>query len=170
MQEKVKARERKPYERRTKTAEQALSALMRYAARAERSSGDAMRLMRTWGVPEADRQGVLDKLTEHRFIDDERFAAAYVRDKVRLSGWGVYKIRAGLAAKGIAPAIIDRAVGQVDGGETSDKLDQLLRRKAAGLKDELPYDRRTKLIRYALSRGYGYDEVLDAVDRVVPER
>ena len=82
--------EKKAYERKTKNAEQALASLMRYAARAERSSGDAMRLMHTWGVPEADRRRSLDRLMAERFIDDERFAEAFVRDKRRLSGWGVY--------------------------------------------------------------------------------
>ena len=47
---------------------------MRYAARAERSSGDALRLMRRWGIGEVDRRQILEKLQRQHFIDDERFA------------------------------------------------------------------------------------------------
>ncbi|MBO5984337.1 MAG: RecX family transcriptional regulator, partial [Rikenellaceae bacterium] len=54
--------------KRTKSAEQALSSLMRLCARAERSSGDARRLMATWGVAEQDREKVLQRLKAERFI------------------------------------------------------------------------------------------------------
>ena len=77
-------------ERRAKTPEQALSTLMRLCARAEKSTGDARRLMRNWGVADADAEKVLDRLLSDRFIDDTRYAEAFVREKLRLSGWGEY--------------------------------------------------------------------------------
>ena len=55
-----------PRERKTKSAAEALQSLMRLCARGERSTGDAMRLMRTWGVPEGERQSVVDKLVAQR--------------------------------------------------------------------------------------------------------
>ena len=73
-----------PRERKTKSATEALQSLMRLCARGERSTGDAMRLMRTWGVPEGERQGVVDKLVAQRFIDNSRYAELYVREKSRL--------------------------------------------------------------------------------------
>ncbi|MBQ5893719.1 MAG: RecX family transcriptional regulator, partial [Rikenellaceae bacterium] len=66
--------------RRTRTADEAYAALARLCARAEKSSGDARRLMRTWGVPESEREGVLQRLLRERFIDDSRYASAFVRD------------------------------------------------------------------------------------------
>ena len=73
-----------PREKRTKSPEQALAALMRLCARAERSSGDALRLMRTWGVAQEAQQKVLRELLDQRFIDDARYAEAFVREKMRL--------------------------------------------------------------------------------------
>ena len=61
---------------RTKTPEQALAALMRLCARAEKSEGDARRLMRGWGVAEKDAEQVLGRLVRDRFIDDSRYAEA----------------------------------------------------------------------------------------------
>ena len=81
MRKRVETVEGEYPERKSKSAEQALSALMRYAAKAERSSGDAMRLMRRWNVPEQERAGVLERLVAMHFIDDERYARAYVREK-----------------------------------------------------------------------------------------
>ena len=86
---KEKEEEAGPHGKRAKSAEEALAGLMRYAARAERSSGDALRLMRRWNVPEADRERILHRLCESGFIDDRRFAAAYVREKSSLAGYGL---------------------------------------------------------------------------------
>ena len=61
---KEKEEEAGPHGKRAKSAEEALAGLMRYAARAERSSGDALRLMRRWNVPEADRERILHRLCE----------------------------------------------------------------------------------------------------------
>jgi SOS response regulatory protein OraA/RecX len=91
--------------KRDKTPEQAYAALIRLCARSEKSSGDALRLMQRWGVKPSARQGVLQKLLADRFIDDNRYAEAFVRDKIRLSGWGARKIRTSLRLKGIAAAI-----------------------------------------------------------------
>ncbi len=68
----------------TKSAEQALSSLMRLCARAEKSSGDVMRLMARWGVDSSQRDNILQRLLAEKFIDDRRFAAAYVREKINL--------------------------------------------------------------------------------------
>ena len=76
------------YTKRTKTPEQSLQSLMRMCARSERSSGDALRLMKRWGVADEDARKVLQRLQNERFIDDSRFAEAFVRDKINLSGWG----------------------------------------------------------------------------------
>ena len=60
---------------RTKTPEQALAALMRLCARAERSEEDARRLMTRWGVAPADRERVLERL--RREVRTTRAATPY---------------------------------------------------------------------------------------------
>lgn len=156
-----------PRERRAKTPEQALTALMRLCARAEKSEGDARRLMRGWGIPDAEAEKVLARLVHDRFIDDTRYAEAFVREKLRLSGWGEYKLRAALQRKGIACGIIDEALRQIDRTGMSDRLAEQLARKARNLRTESPYELKTKLIRYGLSLGYDYETVLDTVSRSV---
>ena len=100
--------------KKVKTPEQALAALMRLCARAEKSQEDARRLMRGWGLAERDAEGVLAKLVRDRFIDDARYAGAFVREKLRLSGWGEYKIRTALQRKRIDRALIDAALAEAD--------------------------------------------------------
>lgn len=168
MCEKIRDKRNVVPQRKTKNAEQALAALMRYAAKAERSSGDAMRLMRRWEVPENERGKVLARLVEMRFIDDNRYAVAYVREKSRLSGWGVHKIRAGLRAKGIDARIIEEALTQLPDKEAgNERLRELLQRKLKGIKGGTPYEVKGKLLRFGLSRGYDYGDVTDVIDTVM---
>ena len=155
--------------RRDKTPDEALAALMRLCARAEKSESDARRLMRGWGVAESDARQVLAKLVRDRFIDDGRYAEAFVREKLRLSGWGAYKIRTALQRKGIPKELIDAALAQADSTDMGERLTQMLARKARTAKAATPYDLKTKLIRYGLSLGYEYETVIEAVSAMVRE-
>lgn len=162
--------ERKPRERKPKTAEQALRSLMRLCARSEKSSGDALRLMHLWQVPQAERAGVLDRLLRERFIDDGRYAEAYVREKSRLSGWGARKIAVQLRQKGVSQGVIAEALKQLDDDVELPRLVEKLRRKMRLTKYSSAYELRGKLLRYALSLGFDYDMAQRAVEESLAEQ
>lgn len=156
-------------ERKPKSADEALQGLMRLCSRAEKSSGDALRLMRTWGVAESERGGVLSKLIEMRFIDDERYAEAYCREKVSVSGWGVRKIAQQLRLKGVADDIIARVTAEIDVESIIQNIESKLRRKLPSVKAKSEYELRGKLLRYGLGLGYDYDVVTQVIDKVCAE-
>ena len=162
-------KERRPAGSRAKTPEQALRALMNLCAKTEKSSGDALRLMARWGVEPAERERILKCLIEQRFVDDERYATAFVREKIRLSGWGVHKIRAALSAKRIARGVIDAALADLDGSAMQERLREALSRRMRGIKADTPYQLKGKLMRYGLSLGYDYETVLSVVDELINE-
>lgn len=155
---------------RTKSPEQALSSLMRTCARAERCSSDALRSMRRWGLSDADARGVLERLIRERFIDDGRYAAAYVREKMRFSGWGERKIRAALRAKSIAPKIIDEAMSQMVPEDNASRLRDMLQKKAAKTTSRDLYDLKGKLVRFAIGRGFDLEDVLEVVEEIIRAR
>ena len=155
--------------KKVKTPEQALAALMRLCARAEKSQEDARRLMRGWGLAERDAEGVLAKLVRDCFIDDARYAGAFVREKLRLSGWGGYKIRTALQRKRIDRALIDAALAEADRSGMDERLRRQLERKARTAKYSTQYELKTKLIRYGLSLGYDYETVLDSAAALVTD-
>lgn len=156
-----------PKIRQAKTADEAFASLMRLCARAERSSGDALRLMRNWGVAQNEQQGVLQRLIKERFIDDRRYAEAFVREKMRLSAWGKYKITAALKRKGIADEIITEAMAELNPSDNKKRLQDRLQAKIKHIKYDTEYQLKTKLIRYALSLGFEMDEVMDSVNDVM---
>ncbi len=135
----------------------------------ERSAQPIMkRLMRSWGIAQADREKILARLCDMKFIDDRRFAEAYVRDKVRFGGWGMHKIRSGLSAKGIPSDIAAAAIASMEEEAGGGRLLEILKRKEPSVKGGSAYERRAKLIRYGLSRGFGYEEVVAAAEKTIP--
>lgn len=156
-------------ERKTKSAEQALQSLMHLCARGERSTGDAMRLMRTWGVPEGERSEVVERLVAQRYIDNRRYAEAYTREKSNLAGWGPKKIALQLRLKGIESHIINETLRELDDDTRRTHLDERLHRKLRTTKANTNFELRGKLLRYALSLGYDYDMAHSAVDAIVSE-
>ena len=95
-----------------------------------------------------------------------------MREKTRLAGWGIHKIRAGLRMKGIAPALIER-VTQVLSDQRPDnkqRLAELLARKRRSLKEADVYKVKDKLIRFGMSRGFDYEDVADVVQQVLQDQ
>ena len=157
-------------EPKSKTPEQALQSLMRMCARSERSSGDALRLMKRWGVADDAAHKVLSRLQSERFIDDSRYAEAFVRDKLNLSGWGAFKIKSALRAKGVAKDVIDEVVNpMLEQTDMAERLEEIMRRRMRTLKYSSAYEAKTKLIRFAAGRGYDLDEAIECASKIVEE-
>ena len=106
--------------------------------------------------PDADAQALISRLCEERFLDESRYAAAFVRDKSRLQGWGDVKIRFALQRKGLDEETIDEALSQIDTEAQTERLTKLMKSRAQSLKDAAEDEKRAKLIRFAVSRGFSY--------------
>lgn len=118
---------------------------------------------------DADEAGrIMDRLVEEKYIDDLRYASAFARDKSSIAGWGATKIRYMLAAKGIDRETIAAALQEVDEGKASDRLEKLLSAKVRSLKDDPQC--RMKLLRFALGRGYQYDEAAEVIGGLLNKR
>ena len=105
----------------------------------------------------------INKLKDEKYVDDLRYATAYARDKASISGWGATKIRYMLSAKGVEKDVISEALNEVDEAKASSRLEKLLENKYKSLKDDPQW--KIKLLRFALGRGYSYDEVNDQIHR-----
>ena len=97
-------------------------------------------------------------------MDDLRYSEAYAREKSSISGWGEVKIRYMLSAKGISKDIIVQALTQIDSQRAELRLEKLLENKYRTLKDDPQW--KFKLLRFALGRGYSYDEVSDCIAKL----
>ena len=149
-----------------KTVEQVLSVLRRQCARMERSEYDVRRSMIRWQMTSDEMENVLSQLIAERFVDNARYAEAFVRDKLRFSGWGRKKIVNALRIKQISPHIIASLDYLFDSEDEGGKLTTLLEKKARQVKAKNRYDLRDKLIRFGLYRGFDLDELLPIATKI----
>lgn len=110
-------------------------------------------------------QEVVDSLVKDKYVDDLRYASAYARDKASIQGWGDVKIKYMLSAKGISASVISEALQEIDRDKSLSRLHKLLENKLRSLRDDPQC--RLKLLRFALSRGYSYDEVTTVLDHLL---
>lgn len=135
----------------------ALARLEALCVKAERSTGEMRRKLRTWGIAGADADRIVASLVERRFVDDARFAAAYVRDKFRFQRWGRLKIRAGLVAAGVPAPLIADAIAGIDPDEYAAVAAEIARRRydaEIAVGGRSPFECRQRAVRAAAARGF----------------
>ncbi len=150
------------------TPQQALERLRDRCNRAEHCTGELRQKLYTMGIRGSAADDIIARLESERLVDDERFAAMFVRSKVVYARWGRRKIQMAMIAKRLPSHIIRHALDTIDEEQYAANLDHLLRQKAASLDDPDTYEGRTKIFRYGASRGYEPDRVADAVRRLSP--
>ena len=95
-------------------------------AASERCSSEILTKLHGWGIHGAEASAIIDSLAKGRFVDDERFAHAFVVDKYRFARWCRIKILSALSAKKIPTSMIDEAMAELDCTDYSYNLCQLL--------------------------------------------
>ena len=146
-------------------AQKVLDKLRRLCSRREYCTSDILKKASEALNGDQNRaEEVLQVLVSERYVDDLRYASAYARDKSSISGWGEVKIKYMLSAKGIARDVIAKALEEIDEGKAESRLEKLLENKWKSLKDD-PQGK-MKLIRFALGRGYGYEDISSLLGKV----
>ena len=146
------------------TEQEALQKLSALCARAEHSSGEMLEKMRRWQLSEDVRERVLDRLIDEKFVDDERFARLFVREKIRFDRWGRRKIEQALYQKGVVSDISHRVLDEVDDEAYVAELKKLIAAKRRSVQAESDYEMRAKLTKYALGRGFDYNVIRQCID------
>lgn len=131
-----------------------------YCSKSEHCPAEVREKLRQWGAEADVADRILAALEKARFVDAARFCRAFVRDKYRFNQWGRMKIVQALRMKRLSSEDIESGLAEIDEEEYTDVLKTLLAQKARSLKGGTEYERNTKLIRFAVSRGFEMDEVL----------
>ncbi len=135
----------------------ALSSLTRLSSRKEMCQWEAMEKLRNAGLSESDCLTALSYLIQNRYIDDTRYAEAFVNDKIRFQKWGKTKIRQMLYAKHLSSATIDQALSAIDTSHYEEMMNTELLKKQKSLGGCHDAPSRAKLFRFGMSRGFDAD-------------
>ena len=140
-----------------KTENDAYLTLAALCAQAEHCQHEMLEKMRRWELSDEAQARVMERLVRERYVDDERYARAFVKDKVRYNKWGRRKVEQALWQKHIDEDIRQRVLDEVDDEEYLSVLRPLLQQKRKTTKAQSDYELNQKLVRFALSRGFTFD-------------
>ena len=139
------------------TEQEAYLQLAAICAQAEHCEQEMRDKMKRWEIDETVQNRIIDRLTKERYIDNERYARAFVKDKIRYNKWGRRKVQQALWMKRIDQDIQQRVLDEIDEKEYLDVLRPLLKQKRKSIKADSDYEMNQKLVRFALSRGFTFD-------------
>ncbi len=146
---------------------QALNRVASYCSRAERSESAVRKKLLTWGLPDDAIKRIIDRLKKEKYLDDSRFARSFINDKLRFNKWGKTKIVFELKKLNISSSIYNPILDELAGDEFEKQLMHVLVIKVKSVKAKNDYDKKTKLIRFALGRGFSMDLSIKCVDKLL---
>jgi regulatory protein len=148
------------------TYNQALSKAMAICSKAEKCISEIETKLQTWEVTSDDSKKIIKTLIAEKFIDEERYARYYVRDKFRFNQWGKVKIGFMLKSKRLPSELIHDALDEIGDESYLEMLTETLRDKARKTKFVNEYDKKAKLYRFAQSRGFEYEVIGRAISGI----
>lgn len=137
-----------------KKEEEIFAKLARQCSRSEECSPDIKKKVLDFGGDSEMQDRIIKRLQEEKFLDDERYAKAYVRDKFRLNKWGRVKMRYYLRMKGLQENFIEAGFEEIDENEYVKLLIKTLKEKAKTVKKANKFEKMGQVIRYAQGRGF----------------
>ena len=146
------------------TEQEALLRLTTLCAQGEHCTWEMTEKMRRGGISEEAQARIMERLVKERYVDDERYARAFVKDKVHYNKWGRRKVEQALWQKHIDDDIRQRILDEIDDEDYLSVLRPLLQQKRKSTKAQSDYELNQKLIRFALSRGYTYDIIRQCIE------
>ena len=147
-----------------KTEEGAFLQLASLCANAEHCQYEMLEKMKRWELSDEAQARVMARLIEERYVDDRRYARAFVKDKIRYNKWGRRKVQQGLWMKRIDKDIQDEVLDEIDEKEYLNVLKPLLKQKRKSIKTNSDYELNQKLVRFAYGRGFTFDIIRQCLD------
>lgn len=123
-------------------------------SKCEQAESDIRKKLKDWGIASHDAEYIIERLTDEKYLDEQRFATAFTRDKFRFDKWGRTKITYSLKLKQISPQAIEQALDEIDEDDYLITLQHILSTKAKTLKGKEPLQMKASLLRFAASRGF----------------
>lgn len=149
------------------TYQEALHKACSFCSLAERCESEVREKLSVWGISIDESDEIIEKLKAENFLNEQRFVAAFVKDKFRFNKWGKIKIAYALQQKKIETSLVQTVLSEkIDEEEYEQVLMELLQSKMKGLKYKDKYDLQAKLYRFAQSRGFEGSVVSKVFSRV----
>ena len=106
---------------------------------------------------------VLIALIQDDFLNEERFAQAFVSGKFRIKRWGRVKIKSHLKQKHISDYCIKKGMQEIDETEYFETLHYWLERKEREVEEENEFKKKGKIAAFLIQKGFESNLVWEAL-------
>lgn len=144
--------------------EDALLRLTSLCSTAEHCSHEMIEKMQRWQLADDAQSRIIEYLVKEKYIDDERYARFFAKDKIRYNKWGRRKVEQAMWLKHIDGDIQRDVLDDIDDEEYLAVLRPLLKTKRKSVKASSDYEMNMKLIRFAMGRGFTMDIIRQCLD------
>ena len=155
--------EQKP---KTVSESQALSRMANLCARREYCVFDIETKLKRYDLDKETIENIIAHLIKEKYIDEVRYTRGFIKDKIRFNRWGKTKIEYALRQKRVPEEIVTEAFLEYTDEELNNSLQDLLQAKWKTIKGDSDYEKRNKLIRFGLSRGFDMNNVLKCIKTI----
>lgn len=142
--------------------------LTTYCAYQERSANDVKQKLIKLKAEKEDTPYYLERLNRENYLNEERFAKAFIAGHLKKK-WGKAKIKSALMQKRLDPNVVSNLLDDVEEEGYNDQLIALATRKLKSIRGENDYERKTKLTRFLMSRGYDSTRINAVTKELFPK-
>tara|TARA_X000000368_G_C23052344_1_gene722063 strand:+ start:2113 stop:2589 length:477 start_codon:yes stop_codon:yes gene_type:complete len=154
------------YNKRVYDVRIAIERIKNYCTLQDRCQWDVLEKMKEWGLQKATKNHILEILINEKYVDEERFSAAFCRGKFKLKKWGKRKIVNELKRKKISTICINIGLQEINENDYNQVLDKLFHQKKSEIKDKNHFTRKTKIANFLIQRGFESNLVWDKVRKL----
>lgn len=136
-----------------------------FCAYQERTQQEVRNKLYNLGLYSDEVEEIIAELITGGFINEERYAKAYAGGKFRMKHWGRQKIRKSLQSKGISPYCLEAGLREIDEEDYLQKIDFLIQKKLATIKENKPFEIKHKLAGYLMGKGFEPEIIWERVSQ-----
>ena len=150
------------------TLSQAFVKIASFCAYQERTQQEVRLKLYEYGIKSDEVEGIIVKLIEENFLNEERFAKAFAGGKFRVKKWGRNKIIRELEMRHLSPYCIKSGLKEIDETDYIDTIHQIIAKKSDEISAKNSYQKLYKIAQYLISRGFEPDLVWDILKKKFP--
>ncbi len=138
-----------------------------FCAYQERSQQEVRDKLYGYGLHYDEVEEVLTNLIVDGFINEERFAKAYIGGKFRMKGWGRRKILQGLKQHKVSEYCVKKGLQEIEPEAYYQTLLKHTRKKYDSLGTSSEYILKGKLTQHLIGKGFEIDLIKEAIEEVL---
>ncbi len=107
---------------------------------------------------------VIDKLIDNKYLDDDRFTKAFIKDKLNFTNWGDYKIENELKRLGVNEEIIYNNMINIDDNIYYERINKIINKDISTNKKYNGIKLKNKIYNHLLTLGYSKEKVISIIN------